>query len=98
MMNTIINFWDYLESPILNSAEENAKKADNVFCLGSTLMVTPASSLVEMGRKPIRLVICNRQGTQYDEHCSRPDENGDACGSRIHGDIDKLMKAVMRRR
>jgi mono-ADP-ribosyltransferase sirtuin 6 len=60
MMNTIINFGDYLESPILKSAEENAKKADIVFCLGSTLMVTPASSLVEMGRKPIRLVICNR--------------------------------------
>lgn len=59
-MNTIINFGDYLESPILERAEDNAKKADIVFCLGSTLMVTPASHLVEMGRKPIRLVICNR--------------------------------------
>ncbi|XP_045214931.2 uncharacterized protein LOC123565012 isoform X2 [Mercenaria mercenaria] len=60
LMNTIINFGDYLESPILDSAEENAKNADIVFCLGSTLMVSPANSLVEMGKKPIRLVICNR--------------------------------------
>lgn len=59
-MNTIINFGDYLEGHILGRAEENAKEADLVFCLGSTLMVSPANSLVEMGKKPIRLVICNR--------------------------------------
>lgn len=95
LLNTIINFGDYLESHILGSAEDNAKQADIVFCLGSTLMVSPANSLVEMGRKPLRLVICNRQGTPYDDYCSQKDEKGLPVGSRIHGDCDKLMKAVM---
>ena len=59
-MNTIINFGDYLEEPVLSSAVNNAAQADLVLCLGSTLMVSPANSLVESGKKPIRLVICNR--------------------------------------
>lgn len=95
LMNTIINFGDYLESNILSSAEENAKQADIVFCLGTTLMVTPASDLVKMGKKPIRLVICNRQSTPYDEYCSEKDTDGNCVGSRLFGDCDKLMKAVM---
>lgn len=59
-MNTIINFGDYLESEILERAEENSKRADIFVCLGTTLMVSPANSLVQKGRKPNRLVICNR--------------------------------------
>ena len=59
-MNTIINFGDYLEGPVLGSAEKNAQQADLVLCLGSTLRVSPANALVEAGQEPIRLVICNR--------------------------------------
>ena len=59
-MNTIINFGDYLESQILDAAKENSKRADIFLCLGTTLMVSPANSLVQMGRTPNRLVICNR--------------------------------------
>ena len=59
-MNTIINFGDYLESQVLGSAEKNAQQADLVLCLGSTLRVSPANALVEMGIQPVRLVICNR--------------------------------------
>ncbi|KAL4219934.1 hypothetical protein ACF0H5_020346 [Mactra antiquata] len=95
LMNTIINFGDYLEDQVLGRATDNAKKADIVFCLGSTLMVSPANSLVEMGKKPIRLVICNRQGTPYDDYCSVKDEADQPVGSRIHGDCDILMRAVM---
>jgi NAD-dependent SIR2 family protein deacetylase len=40
MMNTIINFGDYLEGPVLEAAEENATEADLVLCLGTTLRVT----------------------------------------------------------
>jgi mono-ADP-ribosyltransferase sirtuin 6 len=60
MMNTIINFGDYLEGPVLQAAEEHATEADLVLCLGTTLRVTPASDLVAMGKKPNRLIICNR--------------------------------------
>ena len=59
-MNTIINFGDYLEEAVLDEAEKNAKQADLVICLGSTLGVSPANDLVDMGQKPNRLVICNR--------------------------------------
>lgn len=59
-MNTIINFGDYLEADVLGNATNNAKRADLVLALGSTLQVSPANSLVEMGQKPTRLIICNR--------------------------------------
>lgn len=95
LMNTIINFGDYLESQVLGSAEKNAQQADLVLCLGSTLRVSPANALVEMGIQPIRLVICNRQGTPYDDHCNLTDDRGARLGSRVFGDCDKLMKEVM---
>ena len=60
MMNTTISFGNYLESSILQAAEENATEADLVLCLGTTLCVIPASDLVAMGKKPNRLIICNR--------------------------------------
>ena len=60
LMNTIINFGDSLEKRVLSGAEEVAKKNDVCLCLGSTLRVTPACDLVEMGQEPVRLVICNR--------------------------------------
>lgn len=59
-MNTIINFGDYLEADVLGNATNYAKRADLVLALGSTLQVSPANSLVEMGQKPTRLIICNR--------------------------------------
>ena len=60
MMNTIINFGDSLEKHVLSNAQEHAKKNDLVLCLGSSLRVIPACDLVEMGQKPVKLVICNR--------------------------------------
>ncbi|WAQ96748.1 SIR1-like protein, partial [Mya arenaria] len=95
LMNTIINFGDYLEEQVLDAAQEHARKGDIFMCLGSTLMVSPANSLVMSGKSPHRLVICNRQATEYDTECERVDEQGVRIGSRIHGDCDKLMKALM---
>ncbi|XP_071128949.1 NAD-dependent protein deacetylase-like [Mytilus edulis] len=97
MMNTIINFGDYLEGPVLRSAEDNAEKADLVLCLGTTLRVTPASDLVAMGKKPNRLIICNRQTTPYDDYCTETDKDGKLLGSRMYGDCDRLMRLVMRK-
>ena len=59
-MNTIINFGDSLEKRVLSTAEEQAKRSDLILCLGSSLRVTPACDLVEMGQVPLRLLICNR--------------------------------------
>jgi len=60
LSNTIINFGDSLEKRVLSTAEEQAKQADLVLCLGTTLRVSPACDLVEMGKRPIHLIICNR--------------------------------------
>ncbi|XP_078319124.1 NAD-dependent protein deacetylase 1-like [Crassostrea virginica] len=96
-MNTIINFGDYLEEDVINSAEEHAAMSDLVLALGTTLQVSPANSLVERGQTPTRLVICNRQVTDYDQTCLELDEKGETLGSRVFGDCDKLMREVMRR-
>ena len=60
LMDTIINFCDHLEEDILDRASKNAKQCDLMLCLGTTLTVTPASDLVEEGKKPLKIVICNR--------------------------------------
>ena len=59
-MNTIINFGDDLEDSVIDAATEQSEERDLMICLGSSLTVTPASDLVEYGRKPLRVVICNR--------------------------------------
>ncbi|XP_060070664.1 NAD-dependent protein deacylase sirtuin-6-like [Ylistrum balloti] len=97
LMNTIINFGDNLEGEVLDNAVANAKRADMVLTLGSTLRVSPANSLVTMGQKPVKLVICNRQTTPYDDVCERKDPSTKVqLGCRVFGDCDDLMRAVMR--
>jgi mono-ADP-ribosyltransferase sirtuin 6 len=68
-MNTIINFGDYLPGDVLKCAEEHAKRSDLVLALGSTLQVSPANDLVEMGQDPTRLVICNRYDDFTNLYC-----------------------------
>ncbi|OWF39003.1 NAD-dependent protein deacetylase sirtuin-6-like [Mizuhopecten yessoensis] len=97
LMNTIINFGDNLEEHVLSSAIHNAEKADMVLTLGSTLKVSPANSLVTMGQTPVKLVICNRQITPYDDVCEKKDPSTKAqLGCRVFGDCDDLMRVVMR--
>ena len=59
-MDTIINFRDNLEDVIYEGAVSESQACDLMLCLGTTLMVTPANELVEMGKRPLRIVICNR--------------------------------------
>lgn len=96
LMNTIINFGDYLESDVLDGAEKHAEQSDLVLALGTTLQVSPANDLVESGQDPTRLVICNRQITDYDQTCLELDDNGVPLGSRVFGDCDKMMRELMR--
>ncbi|GFS24844.1 NAD-dependent deacetylase sirtuin-6 [Elysia marginata] len=95
LINTIINFGDYLESDVLDRARYAAVMSDAVLVLGSTLMVSPANHLVTLGQEPVRLIICNRQTTPYDEDCHELDPDGQPLGSRVFGDCDNLMKKVM---
>ena len=96
LKDSIINFRDNLEESILSTAEFHARKSDLCLCLGTTMQVTPACELVEMGQKPLRLVIVNRQKTPLDHiaHRSLPDYS--SLGVRVDGNADRVMQAVMK--
>jgi NAD-dependent SIR2 family protein deacetylase len=49
LRDTIINFSDDLQEDVLESAQKHSKTADLILCLGSTLAVTPACTLVAKG-------------------------------------------------
>ena len=95
LKDTIINFGDNLEDDIFSNAEGHAKNSDLCLCLGTTLQVTPACELVESGKKPLRLVMCNRQKTGLDDICYST-HNGEQLGVRVFGDCDLLMQKVMK--
>ena len=97
LKDSIINFRDNLEEEILVDAERHAKLADLCLSLGTTMQVTPACDLVEMGRAPLRLVIVNRQQTGFDELCYRKESRGkQQLGARVFGDCDSVMREVMK--
>ncbi|RUS90698.1 hypothetical protein EGW08_001502 [Elysia chlorotica] len=96
MINTIINFGDYLESDVLSRATAEARLTDAVLVLGSTLRVSPANDLVAMSDGPSRLMICNRQTTPYDAVCKLIGPDDEPMGYRLFGDCDILMRNVMR--
>ena len=99
LKDSIINFRDNLEESVLSTAELHARKSDLCLSLGTTMQVTPACELVEMGQKPLCLVIVNRQKTPLDHIAQRalpPPNDHSTQGVRVHGDTDRLMQAVMK--
>eukprot|EP01113_Clastostelium_recurvatum_P039377 TRINITY_DN6000_c0_g1_i3.p1 TRINITY_DN6000_c0_g1~~TRINITY_DN6000_c0_g1_i3.p1 ORF type:complete len:479 (+),score=107.49 TRINITY_DN6000_c0_g1_i3:8-1444(+) len=67
LKDTIVNFGDDLHEKVLGGLDEaikQARQADVIMCLGSSLTVTPASDLPTMAAD---LVICNLQETQHDK-------------------------------
>eukprot|EP01006_Ploeotia_vitrea_P035840 TRINITY_DN65940_c11_g5_i1.p1 TRINITY_DN65940_c11_g5~~TRINITY_DN65940_c11_g5_i1.p1 ORF type:complete len:501 (-),score=89.53 TRINITY_DN65940_c11_g5_i1:427-1908(-) len=48
LMDSIVNFGDLLPDQVFSAASSHASSASLLLCLGSTLMVTPANSLVDM--------------------------------------------------
>jgi mono-ADP-ribosyltransferase sirtuin 6 len=83
LRDTIINFGDDLAEDVLESARKHSKAADLILCLGSTLAVTPACTLVANVQN---VAIVNRQETQYDSKSF----------CRSWGDCDIFMRKVMK--
>eukprot|EP00055_Hartaetosiga_balthica_P003071 m.6340 g.6340 ORF g.6340 m.6340 type:complete len:448 (+) comp2581_c0_seq1:33-1376(+) len=89
LRDTIINFGDLLNEDVLQVATENSKKCDLMISIGSTMTVTPASTLAVPSRRKDHLVIVNRQRTDIDDRAFRR-------GQRVFGDIDPFFRILMR--
>ncbi|GKT89308.1 transcriptional Sir2 family protein [Colletotrichum tofieldiae] len=94
LLDTIVNFGEYLPAEPLELARHHAKKADLCLALGSSLTVPPACTIPEsVGKKKRsrtnpdrgRLVVCNLQSTPLD-HLSE---------LRVWAETDDLMVRVM---
>ncbi|XP_003385596.1 PREDICTED: NAD-dependent protein deacetylase sirtuin-6-like [Amphimedon queenslandica] len=90
LKDSIINFGDDLREDVLTAATREARKCDLLLSLGSSMTVTPASDLISMGKKPLSVVIINRQKTSFDDLCSS------GCGVRVFGDTDDVMRLIMK--
>ncbi|KAK1623678.1 NAD-dependent deacetylase sirtuin-7 [Colletotrichum phormii] len=95
LLDTIINFGEYLPAEPLALARSNARKADLCLALGSSLTVPPACTIPDTVGKKKRtktnpaggtLVICNLQSTPLD-HLSE--------SLRVWATTDDLMVRVM---
>lgn len=64
MEDTIIYFYDNIDSDMLTTAYKHSKESDLMLCLGSSFMVEPACSMVMRGKSNI--ILCNRQNTKID--------------------------------
>ncbi|KAK2042813.1 NAD-dependent deacetylase sirtuin-7 [Colletotrichum somersetense] len=87
LVDTIVNFGEYLPAEPLRLACDHARKADLCLVLGSSLTVPPACTIPEaVGKKKKgRLVVCNLQSTPLD-HLSE---------LRLWAEADDLMARVM---
>ncbi|KAK7923421.1 hypothetical protein PG985_007492 [Apiospora marii] len=87
LLDTIINFGEFLSAEPLELARDHAQKADLCIALGSSLTIPPASEIPETvgKRRAAKLVICNLQETPLDRSSSL----------RVFGKTDNLMERVM---
>eukprot|EP01122_Echinamoeba_exundans_P000782 TRINITY_DN10717_c0_g1_i1.p1 TRINITY_DN10717_c0_g1~~TRINITY_DN10717_c0_g1_i1.p1 ORF type:complete len:449 (+),score=79.02 TRINITY_DN10717_c0_g1_i1:32-1378(+) len=86
LLDSIIDFGEDLPEEDLKRAEENASQSDLALVLGSSLLVTPASTLPQKTLKNKgKLVIVNLQATKYDSRCE----------IRFFAKIDRVMQLVM---
>ncbi|KAI6650617.1 hypothetical protein LOD99_7667 [Oopsacas minuta] len=95
LKDMIINFGDLLDDDIITRAETEANKNDLCLSLGSTMQVHPACDLVGMGQIPLKLAVCNRQETEFDDLCYKK-SGTDILGVRVFGDCDVFMKEIMK--
>ncbi|KAK0667952.1 putative mono-ADP-ribosyltransferase sirtuin [Cercophora samala] len=90
LLDTIINFGEFLFEKPLTLARQHAKKADFCLVLGSSLTVPPACTIPEIAGKTKKgkLGVCNLQSTPLDDLV-----DGEAL--RVFAKTDDLMVAVM---
>jgi NAD-dependent SIR2 family protein deacetylase len=68
LISSVVNFGDPLPQREMALAEEHASSCDLMLALGSSLIVTPASSLVGLALgSGARVVLANQGETPYDE-------------------------------
>ncbi len=68
LISSVVNFGDPMPDRETMIAEQHARRCDLMLALGSSLMVTPAASLVGLALKSgARVVLVNRGETPYDE-------------------------------
>jgi NAD-dependent protein deacetylase/lipoamidase len=68
LISSVVNFGDPLPHKELALAERHARRCDLMLVLGSSLVVTPAASLVGLAlRSGARVVLANQGKTPYDE-------------------------------
>ena len=87
LLDTIVNFGEFLPTEPLERAKDHSKKADLCLVLGSSLTIPPASTIPEAvgKRKSAKLAICNLQTTPLDP----------LSDLRIYAKADDLMIRVM---
>jgi NAD-dependent deacetylase len=68
LVSSVVNFGDPLPQKELELADQHARQCDLMLVLGSSLVVTPAASLVGLAlRCGARVVLVNQGDTPYDE-------------------------------
>ena len=68
LISSVVTFGAPLPQKELELADQHARQCDLMLVLGSSLMVNPAASLVELAlRSGARVVLANRGKTPYDE-------------------------------
>ena len=87
MLDTIVNFGEFLPAEPLERAYDHSEKADLCLVLGSSLTIPPSSKIPEAvgKRKSAKLAICNLQSTPLDP----------LSDLRIYSKADDLMVRVM---
>jgi NAD-dependent deacetylase len=88
LISSVVNFGDPLPHKELELAEGHARYCDLMLVLGSSLMVTPAASLVGLALgSGARVVLVNEGETPYDE----------AVSLRVWTGIDEVIPPAVER-
>lgn len=88
LFDTIVNFGEGINKPLLKRAAKESDKADLCLCLGSSLSVKPAMLLPQVtASNGGKVAIVNLQKTPLDKICSL----------RIFAKVDEVIEQLMKK-